>query len=266
MSGLPVIGSDDPWFGGEYSERVHCLLAPNPSPMTLDGTNTWLVGSDDGWVVIDPGPLDSGHLSAIGDRGPIRHILLTHGHADHAEGARRLHEMTGAGVRALDPLHTYGAEGLGQGDIVPIGDVEIEVVATPGHTSDCLSFHLPSEAALLTGDTVLGRGTTLVAWPDGDLGAYLRSLRDLRDRVEAQQVTHLLPGHGPVLADPRAVIDAYLEHRQARLEQIRQAWQGGRRTAEEIVDIVYADVPTPVRLAALVSTQAQVAYLESGGN
>lgn len=135
-------------------------------------------------------------------------------------------------------------------------------MATPGHTSDCLSFFVPSDSALLTGDTVLGRGTTVVAYPDGDLGAYLRSLMSLRELAVAQEATHLLPGHGPVLDDPVGVLDAYLKHRQARLEQVRAVWAGGRRSADEIVDVVYADVPAQVRFAALASTLAQVAYLE----
>ena len=116
-----------------------------------------------------------------------------------------------------------------------------------------------------TAGTVLGRGTTVVAWPDGDLGDYLRSLRTLREHAELLNATVLLPGHGPRLANPVAVIDAYLEHRHARLEQVRVAWDGGRRTAEEVVDVVYADVPDHVRWAALLSTRAQLHYLEGGG-
>lgn len=262
MSGLPVIGSSDPWAGGVHSARLRCVLAPNPSPMTLDGTNTWLVGAQEDLIVIDPGPNDEGHLHEIAASGRVRQILLTHGHPDHAEGARRLHEITGAPVRALDPVHRLGSEGLGAGDVAVVDDIEVHVVATPGHTSDCLSFFIPTDAALLTGDTVLGRGTTVVAYPDGDLGAYLRSLEDLRQLALAQGATHLLPGHGPVLGDPVGVLDAYLQHRQARLEQVREVWAGGQRTADEIVDIVYAEVPAQVRFAALASTLAQVAYLE----
>ena len=266
MSGLPVIGSDEPWSGGVVSARLRCVLAPNPSPMTLDGTNTWLVGTGP-YVVIDPGPDDAGHLLALVDAadGRIAEILLTHGHPDHAQGARALHDMTGAPVRALDPEHVLGGEGLQPGTVVSVGGVEVRVIATPGHTADCLSFHVLEDGAILTGDTVLGRGTTVVAWPDGDLGDYLRSLRTLREHAELLNATELLPGHGPRLANPVAVIDAYLEHRHARLEQVRVAWDGGRRTAEEVVDVVYADVPDHVRWAALLSTRAQLHYLEGGG-
>jgi len=268
MSGLPVIGSDAPWSGGPFSATVTCVLAPNPSPMTLDGTNTWLIGHPGGAiVVIDPGPDDDAHLQAIVDaaQGRVVQILLTHGHPDHAEGARHLHEMTDAPVRALDPTHVLGAEGLGAGEVVVAGSDEIHVIATPGHTSDCLSFHLPRDGALLTGDTVLGRGTTVVAWPDGHLGDYLDSLAALRSRAEASEASAILPGHGPVLADPIAVLDAYLDHRRARLEQVRAAVAAGARTPDEVVDAVYDDIPESVRWAALLSTRAQLAYLDGLG-
>lgn len=266
MSGLPVIGSDAPWSGGRFGDSAVCVLAPNPSPMTLDGTNTWIIGTDAEFIVIDPGPEDIAHLRAIVDsaQGRVRDILLTHGHADHSEGARTLHEMTGAPVRALDPLHTLGAEGLRAGDAVSAGDEVIQVIATPGHTSDCLSFHLVRDAALLTGDTILGRGTTVVAWPDGHLGDYLESLAALRERALAAGSVAILPGHGPVLTDPVAVIDAYLDHRRARLEQVREALDNGATSAEDVVDAVYTDIPESVRWAAILSTRAQLEYLRSG--
>ncbi|MBM3686426.1 MAG: MBL fold metallo-hydrolase [Actinobacteria bacterium] len=265
MSGLPVVGSDQPWSGGSFSATVTCLLAPNPSPMTLDGTNTWLIGDPGASiVVIDPGPDDDAHLRSIVEAadGRVTQILLTHGHPDHAEGARHLHAMTGAPVRALDPEHTLGGEGLDAGMVIAAGDEEIHVIATPGHTSDCLSFHLPRSRALLTGDTVLGRGTTVVAWPDGHLGDYLDSLAALRSRAEVSQARAILPGHGPVLHDPVAVIEAYLDHRRARLDQVRAARARGARTPEEVVDAVYVDIPDAVRWAALLSTRAQLAFLE----
>jgi glyoxylase-like metal-dependent hydrolase (beta-lactamase superfamily II) len=268
MSGLPLIGSDEPWSGGAYSAAVTCLLAPNPSPMTLDGTNTWIIGQPGASViVIDPGPDDAGHLRAIVEAadGPIVAILLTHGHPDHAEGARRLHEMTRAEVRALDPLHRLGGEGLGPGDVIRTASQEVHVVGTPGHTADSLTFHLPHDGAILTGDTVLGRGTTVVAWPDGDLGDYLTSLRLLRALAEETESRAILPGHGPVLRDPAGVIEAYLQHREARLDQVRAALAQGARTPEEVVDAVYDDIPDSVRWAALLSTRAQLAYIESRG-
>jgi glyoxylase-like metal-dependent hydrolase (beta-lactamase superfamily II) len=265
VSGLPLIGSDAPWAGGIFGSSTRCVLAPNPSPMTLDGTNTWLIG-DPGQavVVIDPGPDDVMHLQAVVDaaEGRVAQILLTHGHPDHAEGARRLHDMTGAPVRALDPEQVLGSEGLGDGDVVSTSSADIHVVATPGHTADCLTFVLPREGALLTGDTVLGRGTTVVAWPDGDLGDYLASLAALRDLAADSGVRAILPGHGPILEDPVGVIDAYLVHRRARLEQVRSAVAHGASSPEAVVDAVYDDIPESVRWAALLSTRAQLAYLE----
>ncbi|MGI9196050.1 MAG: MBL fold metallo-hydrolase [Candidatus Nanopelagicales bacterium] len=265
MSGLPLLGSDEPWSGGAFSASLMCVLAPNPSPMTLDGTNTWILRDGQApAVVIDPGPDDPGHLSAVvaAADGAVGAILLTHGHPDHAEGARTLHAMTGAEVRALDPAHVLGGEGLSAGDVVTTGTLEVRVIGTPGHTGDCVSFHVASEGAILTGDTVLGRGTTVVAWPDGHLGDYLASLESLRIRAQESEAVALLPGHGPVLRDPVAVIEGYLQHRRARLEQVRAAWESGLRTPEEIVDAVYDDIPESVRWAALLSTRAQVAYLE----
>ena len=268
MSGLPLLGSTDPWSGGRFSDLLTCVLAPNPSPMTLDGTNTWIVGEIGGAVaVIDPGPDLPEHLDAIvvTAEGRVAQILLTHGHPDHAEGARSLHDMTGAPVRALDPAHVLGGEGLRPGEVVACGGAEIEVLATPGHTSDCLSFHVRPDSAILTGDTVLGRGTTVVAWPDGHLADYIASLEDLRRHAEITGAAALLPGHGPVLREPVAAISGYLDHRRARLDQVRAAWLSGLHTPEEIVDAVYDDVPEQVRWAALLSTRAQIEFLESEG-
>ena len=143
----------------------------------MDGTNTWLLsapGAGRG-IVIDPGPDDEDHLQAVLDVARQRGIriagtLLTHGHLDHSAGARRFAELTGAGVRALDPAHRHGGEGLWDGETIEVDGLRLEVVATPGHTGDSLSFLLPELGALLTGDTVLGRGTSVVAHPDGQLG------------------------------------------------------------------------------------------------
>jgi glyoxylase-like metal-dependent hydrolase (beta-lactamase superfamily II) len=268
---LPLVGSTDPWTGGEVTAAASCVLAPNPSPWTLDGTNTWLLtapGSDRA-VVVDPGPEHRGHAEAVrrwadehGTRVAL--VLLTHGHVDHAEGARSFAESVGVGVRALDPAHRLGSEGLGHGDVVDLGDWRVEVVGTPGHSVDSVCFLLPHDGSLLTGDTVLGRGTSLVAWPDGRLGDYLDSLRRLRDLADSASVRRLLPGHGPVLESPAEVIDAYLAHRQARLEQVRGVVASGITDARAIVEVVYADVPRAVWPAAELTVRAQLEYLAGG--
>ncbi|WP_327190104.1 MBL fold metallo-hydrolase [Streptomyces xinghaiensis] len=257
---------------GPATERAVCVLAPNPSPMTLDGTNTWIVSEPDSdlAVVIDPGPLDDTHLTEVvataeraGKR--IALTLLTHGHADHAEGAARFAALTGSAVRALDPALRLGEEGLGAGDVVTTGGLELRVVPTPGHTSDSLSFHLPADAAVLTGDTVLGRGTTMVAHPDGRLGEYLDSLRRLRSLTVDDGVDTVLPGHGPVLDDARGALEFYLAHRASRLAQVETAVEAGHRSAPDVVAHVYADVDHTLWPAAELSVRAQLDYLREHG-
>ncbi|MEU5917431.1 MBL fold metallo-hydrolase [Streptomyces sp. NPDC047141] len=257
---------------GPATDRAVNVLAPNPSAMTLDGTNTWLLsepGSDLA-VVVDPGPLDDGHLRQVIDTAEklgkrIALTLLTHGHPDHAEGAGRFAELTGTAVRALDPALRLGDEGLGAGDVVAVGGLELRVVPTPGHTSDSLSFHLPADRAVLTGDTILGRGTTMVAHPDGRLGDYLDSLRRLRSLTVDDGVRTVLPGHGPVLEDAQGAVEFYLAHRASRLAQVETAVEAGHRTAAEVVAHVYADVDRSLWPAAELSVRAQLEYLREHG-
>ncbi len=243
-----------------------CVLAPNPGPMTLDGTNTWVLRGADGSrsIVVDPGPLLERHLDAVAcAAGDVAVVLLTHGHVDHSEGARAFAKRVGCGVRALDPAHRLGSEGLADGDVVAVDGLVVRVVGTPGHTADSVSFVVPSDAAVLTGDTILGRGTSVVAHPDGELGAYLDSLRRLRELADLAQVQQIWPGHGPVINDPLRAIDAYLAHRAERLEQVRAALQAGARTARDVVARVYADVDPVLWPAAEQSVAAQLAYLRS---
>jgi glyoxylase-like metal-dependent hydrolase (beta-lactamase superfamily II) len=213
---------------------------------------------------VDPGPDDDAHLTAVADAaGPVGVVLLTHGHRDHSEGARTFAERTGCEVRALDPAYRLGQEGLHDGDVVEVGGLEVRVVGTPGHTSDSLSFVVPAEAAVLTGDTVLGRGTTVVAHPDGKLGAYLDSLERLHALAESRQAIRVWPGHGPVLEDALGVLDHYLAHRRERLEQVREAVRvlGPDATASAVVEHVYVDVDPVLWGAAELSVRAQLEYL-----
>ncbi|MFI9171000.1 MBL fold metallo-hydrolase [Streptomyces lincolnensis] len=259
-------------LSGPATPRAVNVLAPNASAMTLDGTNTWILAEPDAElaVVVDPGPLDEAHLRHVVDTAEkagrrVALTLLTHGHPDHAAGAARFAELTGTKVRALDPALRLGDEGLGAGDVVEVGGLELRVVPTPGHTADSLCFHLPADQSVLTGDTILGRGTTVVAHPDGRLGDYLDSLRRLRSLTVDDGVHTVLPGHGPVLEDAQGAVEFYLAHRAHRLAQVETAVEGGCRTPAEVVAHVYHDVDRSLWPAAELSVRAQVEYLEEHG-
>ncbi|HEY5835934.1 MBL fold metallo-hydrolase [Streptomyces sp.] len=272
MTAVTPPGRPQVAIGGPATARALCVLAPNPSPMTLDGTNTWIVAEPDSplAVVVDPGPLDEAHLAnvvATAERAGKRVALtlLTHGHSDHAAGAARFAELTGTAVRALDPALRLGDEGLAAGDTLTTGGLELRVIPTPGHTADSLCFHLPADGAVLTGDTVLGRGTTMVAHPDGRLGDYLDSLRRLQALTVQGGVDTVLPGHGPVLTDARGAVEFYLAHRASRLAQVETAVESGLTTPADVVAHVYADVDRSLWPAAELSVRAQLDYLREHG-
>lgn len=249
-------------------DGVTLVRAPNPGPMTLDGTNSWVLRGPGarGSLVIDPGPADDAHLARLAEGG-VELVLITHRHPDHTEGVDAFARVTGAPVRAIDPTWCRGADPLVDGERVGAGGMVLEVLATPGHTSDSACFALLTgegapPLAVFTGDTVLGRGTTIIAHPDGALGPYLEALHRLRELGEDGAVA-VLPGHGPVLHDLAAICDAYLAHRAERLDQIRDALArlGADATAEAVTDGVYADVDPSVRGAAEASVRAQLEYL-----
>ena len=248
------------------TEAAGVVLAENPSGMTLDGTNSWVLRAPGqrGCVVVDPGPDDAHHLDRLVEHGPVELILLTHHHLDHSEGARAFSARTGAPVRALDPQLCLGAEGLGAGEALGAGGLDIRVVATPGHTTDSLCLVVDGDASVLTGDTVLGRGTTVLGDHHGALGDYLRSL----DRLAALPPgTTLLPGHGPDLPDAPQTARDYLAHREQRLAQVREALGrlGEGATPRQVVEIVYADVDESLWPAADHSVAAQLAHLRQHG-
>jgi glyoxylase-like metal-dependent hydrolase (beta-lactamase superfamily II) len=220
-------------------EGVVRVRAANPSALTLDGTNTYVVGR---WVV-DPGPADDDHLEAVRSvaREGIEGVVLTHGHADHAEGADLL------GV----PVHRPG-EGETAGPF--------SALATPGHSTDsvCLIWR---ERVCFTGDTVLGSGSVFIAPGEGSLSDYLESLRRLR----ALPLDVLCPGHGPYVWDPAAKLDEYVAHRLERERRLVGALEAGLRTRDELLDSAWSDAPAELRYFAGLSLASHLEKLDAEG-
>jgi glyoxylase-like metal-dependent hydrolase (beta-lactamase superfamily II) len=234
------------------------VLAPNPDVFTLEGTNTWVVGSSPSFV-IDPGPDLTEHLEEVAlAAGSVAAVLVTHDHPDHAPGAVRFATMTRA------PLHAFrldGAEPLRDGHVLRAGAIEITAVHTPGHTADHLAFWCAADRALFTGDAVLGRGTSFIDPPQGDLAKYLRSLHRMRDLAPAT----IYPGHGPVVLDARAKLEEYIAHRAEREAQVLAAIAAGDVTIPEMVERIYADYPVDVKPLAERSVLAHLLKLEAEG-
>lgn len=237
------------------------LLADNPGKMTLDGTNTWVLkapGSRE-CIVVDPGPKDKAHLDAVAASGTVVLTLVTHRHADHTGGLKRFHRRSGSPIRAAGEKFLHGdASTLADGEVIEAAGLRITVVHTPGHTADSVSFML--DDAVLTGDTILGRGTTVLDPKDGSLADYLTSLDTLERLGEGKTV---LPGHGPELPDAAEVARMYRTHRQQRLDQVRAALVeiGENAKPMQVVRHVYADVDKKLWPAARMSVKTQLAYL-----
>jgi glyoxylase-like metal-dependent hydrolase (beta-lactamase superfamily II) len=243
------------------------VRAANPSPMTLSGTNTYVIGAPEGHdvLVVDPGPATAAHRRAIervaSDRGGrIGAVVVTHHHHDHAEAVGWAREWR-VGAYAFAPERIAGTERLGNGVTVPLNGLTVIAHHQPGHTADHVCLQVPRNGVVLTGDHVLGEGTTVIAWPDGDLGQYLDSLRTLRDL----HPTALYPGHGEVVGDARRHIDALLAHRAQRTDQILAALAEGRETVADIVMRVYPDLTATLRPAAARSVNAHLADLARRG-
>lgn len=239
--------------------RIVRILAPNPGLRELDGTNTWVVGR---WpaVVVDPGVDEPRHLTEVLEAaGRVGAILLTHDHPDHEPGASTLASQTGAPVLAA--RRAEARERLRDGQAIRMPGVEVVAVATPGHTPDHVSFFLPSDRALFTGDAVLGRGTSVIDPPEGDLAQYLRSLQRMRD-LEPRTIH---PGHGPLVLDAVGKLDEYLAHRQMREEQVLEGLAEGARTPEELVRGIYGDHPAELHPLAARSVLAHLLKLEAEG-
>lgn len=217
------------------------LVAPNPGPMTLEGTNTYVFGTAPAWV-IDPGPDDAAHLERVRAagtaRGGIAGVLITHSHADHTDGVEAL------GERLADP-----------------GEAPVDAIPTPGHAVDHVSFVYGSTC--FCGDLILGHGSAIVppAAHGGSLADYLDSLR----RLQALELELLAPGHGPPITDPAAKIAEYLDHRLGRERALVDALSAGERSRARLLDAAWADVPEPMRPAAAMAMQAHLEKLESEG-
>lgn len=222
------------------------VRADNPSPLTLDGTNTYVVG---GWVV-DPGPDDEAHLRAVLDAagGAIEGIVLTHMHLDHSAGAAALARMAGG----VPVQHPGGGGGSGPFEVVP----------SPGHSPD--SVCLIRERVCFTGDTVLGEGSVFIPGDGGGLAGYLAAL----ERLRAMDLEAICPGHGPVVWDPAERVAHYIDHRLERERKVLDALQAGARTDDEILDAAWSDAPLDlpmIRAAAAATLQAHLDKLRDEG-
>ncbi len=254
-------------FVTELAPGLTVLRADNAGPMTLDGTCSYLVGSNR-LVLIDPGSGDRGHLSRIHGvvRGrSIAAVLLTHSHSDHAELAGEASRVFGAPVLgSRETLRRAGLEGgaLADGDQVsPGADIALIALATPGHSSDHMTFLSEEDRWLFTGDLVLGEGSSAILHPDGNVGEYLASL----SRLYALRPAWLLPGHGPAVADPMSLLANYRTHRLEREAQIIRALTAGARSVPEIRAAVYDPLPEGLAWAAEAAIAAHLASLSDSG-
>jgi glyoxylase-like metal-dependent hydrolase (beta-lactamase superfamily II) len=246
-------------------EYVKPILAPNPSLMTGPGTTSFLIGGPaSGAVVIDPGPDHEEHLKRLAEEarawGGLQSILITHGHADHNEGASALASLTGAPILAWSREGTPTADQeLSDGQVIDCGPDRLQVLYTPGHRFDHVCFLLEKARLLFAGDLVAGVGTVVILPPEGNIGDYLASLR----RLLALDLALILPAHGPAVTEPRAKLQEYIDHRLLREQQILEAMQAGLERIPDMVQRIYADVDPRLHGFAGESVRAHLLKLES---
>jgi glyoxylase-like metal-dependent hydrolase (beta-lactamase superfamily II) len=248
------------------SERVIRLTAPNPGMMTGPGTNSYLVGTAE-MAVVDPGPDHPGHLRALADlgQGRIRWIVVTHTHLDHSPGAAALAALTGAEVLGFGPSDGFVPDReVSDGATVSGEGFTLRAVHTPGHASNHLCWLLTEEAMLFSGDHIMSGSTVVIAPPDGDMAAYLDNLRKLL--VLEPPLMTIAPGHGALLLDPAATIEAVIDHRIRRQGEVAGALRRARRaTVDELLPIVYAHVSDELEPVARKSLWAHLRKLGDEG-
>ena len=235
---------------------VQRVVAPNPGPYTGPGTNTWIVEAGPVVAVIDPGPDDEAHLEALNRRlggATVGVVLVTHSHPDHLPLAERFARPHHASVRRYPEL--------GDGDVVNVGTLKLTALYTPGHSADHLSFFIPGDGAIFTGDLVLGRGSSMVTYPEGDVAAYLSSL----DRLSALRPRILFPGHWEPVTDAMGKIAEYKKHRLEREAQVLAEVKRGPGTAGELTSRVYGDLDDKLMVAAEMTLRAHLRKLVDDG-
>ena len=245
------------------SPLVHVVLAPNPGPMTGPGTNTYVVGTGP-TAVIDPAVDDERYIDVLlRVAGEVAVILVTHRHGDHVGGVERVVSAPGAPVRSFGSLDAGGVavEPLSDDDVIEVPGARLHALHTPGHASDHLCFLLAGSASLFAGDNILGEGTSVIAPPDGDMGAYMSSLR----RLLEHDIDRIYPGHFRPLDGGRGVIERYLEHRAGRERKILAAVAPEGSSLDEIVAAAYDDTPAEMHPVAALSARAHLQVLESEG-
>jgi glyoxylase-like metal-dependent hydrolase (beta-lactamase superfamily II) len=236
---------------------VQRVVAPNPGPYTGPGTNTWIVDAGPVAIVIDPGPDDDKHLAAIDQRlgsTAVGVVLVTHSHPDHLPLAERFATRHKATVRRYPEL--------GDEDVVRVGTLNVTALHTPGHSADHLSFWLADDRVVFTGDLVLGRGSSMVTYPEGDVAAYLRSL----ERLQALQPRMLFPGHWDPVTDAMGKLEEYRTHRLDREKQVVAEVRRGRGTAQELTRRVYGtELGGELMAAAEMTMRAHLKKLVDDG-
>lgn len=246
------------------SERVRLVRANNPSPMTLEGTNTYLVGGGQDLLIIDPGPSDALHLDAVRDAvgdAQVTAILLTHRHPDHSQAAQAFAQEFDAQIAAFGAPDEFAQVPVSDGARIGGHGVFLTAVHTPGHAHDHVCYLFEEERTLFSGDHVLGRGTSVIAWPDGDMTAYMQSL----EKLSPLHIARIFPGHGPIVEDPTRLLREYVDHRLMRERQVIDSLRERPGTPRQLVERIYTDVDPVLYPAAELSVRAHLEKLQTEG-